>query len=137
MLSSLVLGVGLTITGVALRVNGKESWFQTKASQLVHSLLPHPYLPVSTPLLSTPLLSHPLVSIIVLMTSAICCQWPIKVSLRNHYYSLILPLAHTPSLSPPPVTAHTLAAGVPCILLITGDALDITHTHNNTPGDNT
>ena len=40
------------------------------------------------------------------------------------------PQYHTPSLPRP------LAAGLPCIVVITGDTLDITPPYNSTPGDN-
>ena len=39
------------------------------------------------------------------------------------------PQYHTPSLP------HPLAAGLPCMMAITGDTLDTTHPCNGTPGD--
>ena len=40
------------------------------------------------------------------------------------------PQYHTPSLP------HPLAAGLPCMVAITGDTLDTTPSYNSTPGDN-
>ena len=48
----------------------------------------------------------------------------------------MLTLDYTPPQYRTPSLPHPLAAGLPCMVAITGDTLDTTPPYNSTPGDN-
>ena len=131
-----IIGVGLTITGIAW------AWKQKMVSDQCLSCVSTPV--VSPPLVRTfpvkhlPLLSHPLQSGLGLVTLLSDERYPYHTSSLSHLLSsgrvcshsiaTDVPLAHLLNITPP-------AVGLLCMVLITGGTLDTTAPYKSTPGD--